>query len=305
MHAQNIRNASFAHSEQQPFILCTPEMSATRRVQARYISTSSCAHSNCQRRVPCTNSLSATLVMHTRNVRNSCWTHSNCQQLALCTLTRSAICTLRTSHIQQLVVKYYIHPRTNHFVFDGLGSPFKICELWSQKGPGAANLAGPNRPSRSEECKLDEMQSRFHIDKNHQYSERIRDPKCKGLGSSFLIFMTQSQVVAQLKSYCQTVSQELCPSGDMSCYIAADGRRPCDGARRCQAGSMGKGAVLFDMGVELKKTRAAPEMPQGWGGTIRRRSAWARRNSPIASTNCNWGLGLEVLVFGDSAWCLM
>ena len=33
----------------------------------------------------------------------------------------------------------------------------------------------------------------------------------------------------------KTVSQELCPSDGRSCYIAADGRRPCESARRCQA----------------------------------------------------------------------
>ena len=32
----------------------------------------------------------------------------------------------------------------------------------------------------------------------------------------------------------KTVSQEICPSDGMSCHIAADGRRPCEGARRCQ-----------------------------------------------------------------------
>jgi len=32
----------------------------------------------------------------------------------------------------------------------------------------------------------------------------------------------------------KTVSQEICPSNGKSCHIAADGRRPCKGARCCQ-----------------------------------------------------------------------
>ena len=43
--------------------------------------------------------------------------------------------------------------------------------------------------------------------------------------------MTLFKVVAQWKSH----FQERRPSDGRSCYIAADGRRPCDGARRCQA----------------------------------------------------------------------
>ena len=44
-------------------------------------------------------------------------------------------------------------------------------------------------------------------------------------------FKTQSKVVAQESHIFKTVSQELCSSDGRSRHIAADGHRPCEGAR--------------------------------------------------------------------------
>jgi hypothetical protein len=58
--------------------------------------------------------------------------------------------------------------------------------------------------------------------------------------------MTQSSE----SHFFKTVSQELCPSDGRSRRIAADGRRPCEGARRCQAFAFGLGADLEGEAVE-------------------------------------------------------
>ena len=47
----------------------------------------------------------------------------------------------------------------------------------------------------------------------------------------------------------KTVSQELHPSDGRSCNLAADGHRPCDGARRCQAFSFSNEAASPKQGM--------------------------------------------------------
>ena len=55
----------------------------------------------------------------------------------------------------------------------------------------------------------------------------------------------------------KTVSQELCPSDGSSHHIAVDGRRSCDGARRCQAFSFCPG--LATKGFLVAKHRSIEE----------------------------------------------
>ena len=55
----------------------------------------------------------------------------------------------------------------------------------------------------------------------------------------YQLFRTQSKSYRPVKvTFSRPFSQELCPSDGRSHHIAADGRRPCVGAQRCQAFSI-------------------------------------------------------------------
>ena len=54
----------------------------------------------------------------------------------------------------------------------------------------------------------------------------------------------------------KTVSHELCPCDGRSRHIAADGRRPCEGARRCQA-------ISFPRAIQNEKTQETEDARPG------------------------------------------